>query len=163
MTRSLSLISKFLYPQYTSPYPFYKSHEQQNRNKITNYFSETEHNQYSSSGDALTETTSHWNATSSEETTSHRNVTPNEEEAANELHREQLLDVAVDDDDEEAEASPDDVVENQKNYRKQKKPHTDRFLVIQCPPLNRITLGQHKSDNNNLMTQLTNVFCVLFR
>ena len=33
----------------------------------------------------------------------------------------------------------------------------------QCPPLNRITLGQHNSDNNNRMIQLTNVFCVLFR
>ena len=34
---------------------------------------------------------------------------------------------------------------------------------VQCPPLNRITLGQHKSDNNNRMIQLTDVFCVLFR
>ncbi len=32
---------------------------------------------------------------------------------------------------------------------------------IQCPPLNRITLGQHKSDNNNRMIQLTDVICVL--
>ncbi len=29
---------------------------------------------------------------------------------------------------------------------------------IQCPPLNRITLGQRKSENNNRMIQLTNVF-----
>ena len=34
---------------------------------------------------------------------------------------------------------------------------------IQCLPLNRITLGQHKSDNNNRMIQLTEVFCVLVR
>ncbi len=34
---------------------------------------------------------------------------------------------------------------------------------IQCPPLNRITLGQRKSDNNNRMIQLTNVFWVLLR
>jgi len=34
---------------------------------------------------------------------------------------------------------------------------------IQCPPLNRITLGQHKSDNNNRMIQLNDVFCVLLR
>ncbi len=27
----------------------------------------------------------------------------------------------------------------------------------------RITLGQHKSDNNNRMIQLTDVFCVLLR
>ncbi len=32
---------------------------------------------------------------------------------------------------------------------------------IQCLPHNRITLGQHKSDNNNRMIQLTDVFCVL--
>jgi len=29
---------------------------------------------------------------------------------------------------------------------------------VQCPPLNRITLEQHKSDNNNRMIQLTEVF-----
>ncbi len=34
---------------------------------------------------------------------------------------------------------------------------------IQCPPLNRITLGQNKTDNNNRMIQLTDVFCVLSR
>ena len=34
---------------------------------------------------------------------------------------------------------------------------------VQCPPLNRITLGQHISDNNNRMIQLIDVFCVLFR
>jgi hypothetical protein len=41
-----------------------------------------------------------------------------------------------------------------------------RFLnlvVVQCPLLNRITLGQHKSDNNNQMIQITDVFCVLLR
>ena len=32
---------------------------------------------------------------------------------------------------------------------------------LQCPLLNRITLGNHKIDNNNRMIQLTNVFCVL--
>ncbi len=36
-------------------------------------------------------------------------------------------------------------------------------LLLQCPPLNRITLGQHKSDKNNRMIKLTDVFCVLFR
>jgi hypothetical protein len=33
--------------------------------------------------------------------------------------------------------------------------------VLQCPPLNKITSGQHKSDNNNRMIQLTDVFCTL--
>jgi len=33
---------------------------------------------------------------------------------------------------------------------------------IQCPPLNRITLGQHKSDNNNRIIQLTDGFYALF-
>jgi len=37
------------------------------------------------------------------------------------------------------------------------------FVNIQCPPLNRITLGSLKSDNNNRMIQLTDVFCVLLR
>jgi len=32
------------------------------------------------------------------------------------------------------------------------------YLFERCPPLNRITLGRHKSDNNNRMIQLTNVF-----
>ncbi len=32
---------------------------------------------------------------------------------------------------------------------------------LQCPPLNRITLGQHKSDNNYRMIQLTDEFYVL--
>ncbi len=32
---------------------------------------------------------------------------------------------------------------------------------VQCPPLNRIALGQHESDNNNQMIQLTDVFCAL--
>ena len=31
-------------------------------------------------------------------------------------------------------------------------------LQVQCPPLNRITLGQHKSDNNNWLIQLTDIF-----
>ncbi len=34
---------------------------------------------------------------------------------------------------------------------------------LKCPPLNRIILGKHKSDNNNRMIQLTDVFCVLHR
>ncbi len=29
---------------------------------------------------------------------------------------------------------------------------------VQCPPLKRITLGQHKSDSNNRMVQSTSVF-----
>ena len=33
-------------------------------------------------------------------------------------------------------------------------------FIIQCPPLNRITLGQYKSDNNHRMIQFTDVFCV---
>ncbi len=36
-------------------------------------------------------------------------------------------------------------------------------FIMQCPPLNRITLGQHKSDKNNRMIQLTDVVCVLLR
>ena len=37
----------------------------------------------------------------------------------------------------------------------------DYFTIeIQCPPLNMITLGQHKSDNHDKMIQLTNVFCI---
>ncbi len=35
--------------------------------------------------------------------------------------------------------------------------------IIQCPPLNRNTLGQLKSDNKNRLIQLTDVFWVLFR
>ncbi len=34
---------------------------------------------------------------------------------------------------------------------------------VQCSPLNRLTLGHHKSDNNNRMIQLTDVYCVLLR
>ena len=34
-------------------------------------------------------------------------------------------------------------------------------LNIQCPSLNRITLGQLKRDNNNRMIQFTDFFCVL--
>ncbi len=37
----------------------------------------------------------------------------------------------------------------------------EKIRVLQCPPLNRITLDRHKSDNNNRMIQLTDVFCVL--
>ncbi len=37
------------------------------------------------------------------------------------------------------------------------------FITIQCPSLNRITLSQHRSDNNNRMIQLTDAFCVLLR
>jgi hypothetical protein len=33
---------------------------------------------------------------------------------------------------------------------------------IQCPPLNGITLGRHRRDNNDRMIQLTDVFCVVF-
>jgi len=36
-------------------------------------------------------------------------------------------------------------------------------LLIQCTPLYRITLGQHKSDNNNRMFELTDIFWVLLR
>ncbi len=39
----------------------------------------------------------------------------------------------------------------------------ERGILIQCPPLNRINLGQRKSDNNNRMFQLTDVFCLLSR
>ncbi len=35
-------------------------------------------------------------------------------------------------------------------------------LPVQCSPLNGITLGRRKSDNNNRMIQLTDVFCALF-
>jgi hypothetical protein len=34
-------------------------------------------------------------------------------------------------------------------------------MEIQCPPLNRITLGRHKSENNNRMILLTDVFCAM--
>jgi hypothetical protein len=37
------------------------------------------------------------------------------------------------------------------------------FLNINTvPPLNSITFGQHKIENNNRMIQLTDVFCELF-
>ncbi len=36
-----------------------------------------------------------------------------------------------------------------------------KCFELQYPPLNRITLGQHKSDNNNRMILLTDVICVL--
>ncbi len=42
-------------------------------------------------------------------------------------------------------------------------PKKQTQLLLQCPPLNRITLGQHKSDNNNQMIQLTDVLRVLLR
>ncbi len=35
-----------------------------------------------------------------------------------------------------------------------------KINVKQCPPLNRITLGRHKSDNSNRMIQLANVSCL---
>jgi hypothetical protein len=34
--------------------------------------------------------------------------------------------------------------------------------MIQLPPLIRITFGQYKSDTNNRMIQLADMFCVLF-
>jgi hypothetical protein len=34
-------------------------------------------------------------------------------------------------------------------------------MKVKCPPFNRITFGRHKSDNNNRMIQLTDVFCAL--
>ena len=45
------------------------------------------------------------------------------------------------------------------NFTQDENKHSDGKL--QCPPLNRITLGQLKSDNNNRQIQLTDVFCVL--
>jgi hypothetical protein len=48
-------------------------------------------------------------------------------------------------------------------YRESAKIHSKSCFEIQCPPLNRITLGQNKCDNNNRMIQLTDVFCVLLR
>ncbi len=36
-------------------------------------------------------------------------------------------------------------------------------LSVQCLPLNRITLGQYKRDNNNRLIQLTDVSCVMLR
>jgi hypothetical protein len=35
----------------------------------------------------------------------------------------------------------------------------NRSLTLQYQPLNRITLGQDESENNNRMIQLTDVFC----
>ena len=37
-----------------------------------------------------------------------------------------------------------------------------KLHTIQCHPLNRITSGQHESDNNNQMIQLTDIIRVLF-
>ncbi len=34
-------------------------------------------------------------------------------------------------------------------------------LSLHCPYINMITSGQHKSDNNNRMIQLTDAFCAL--
>ena len=36
------------------------------------------------------------------------------------------------------------------------------MVDLQCPQRNRITLCQLKSDNNNRIIQLTDVFCVLY-
>ncbi len=41
--------------------------------------------------------------------------------------------------------------------------HELQCNLMQCPPVNRVTLGQHKNDYNNRMIQLTDVFCVLLR
>ena len=35
-------------------------------------------------------------------------------------------------------------------------------MQLQCPLLNRITLAQHRRDNNNRLIQVTKDFCVLF-
>ncbi len=51
----------------------------------------------------------------------------------------------------------------EKKHESYFKSKTKTFIILQCPPLNRITLGQHKRDNNNRMNQLTDVFCVLLR
>ncbi len=40
-------------------------------------------------------------------------------------------------------------------------PFVDTFaerFVVQCPSLKRITLSQHRSDNNNRMIKVTDVF-----
>ena len=34
--------------------------------------------------------------------------------------------------------------------------------LLNCPQFNRITLGQHESDNNDRIIQLLDVFCLLF-
>ncbi len=36
-------------------------------------------------------------------------------------------------------------------------------FVLQCPPLDLITLGQLKSEYNKQMIELTDEFCVLLR
>ena len=41
--------------------------------------------------------------------------------------------------------------------------HLQSCKLLQCPSLNMITLCQHKSDNNNRMIPLTDIFCLLFR
>ncbi len=40
--------------------------------------------------------------------------------------------------------------------------NSSSHLQIQCPPLNRITLGRHRSNNNNRMIQCTDVCYTLF-
>ena len=37
-----------------------------------------------------------------------------------------------------------------------------KIIEIHCPPLNRITLGQHKNDNSNRMIQLTHVLYFVY-
>ncbi len=39
----------------------------------------------------------------------------------------------------------------------QTNPKKTFTFIIQCPPLNRITLGQHKSDTKNRMIQLNDL------
>ncbi len=36
-------------------------------------------------------------------------------------------------------------------------------IELQCPPLDRITLGQLKSEYNKRMIELTDEFCVLLK
>ncbi len=56
------------------------------------------------------------------------------------------------------------VVEKTESFRKfSEEQQTSDQVQCPCLPLNRITFGQHKSDNNNRMIQLTDVFCVLLR
>ena len=44
----------------------------------------------------------------------------------------------------------------------QSVPSAEKIKLL-CSSLNRINFGQHKSDNNNPMIQLTDAFCVLRR
>ena len=50
-----------------------------------------------------------------------------------------------------------------RDYKCADKREEGIIFYIQCLPLNRITLGQHASDNNKRMFQLTDLFCVLSR